>query len=246
MPNIVYALTNQAMPGLVKIGMTDRDDVRRRMSDLYTTGVPLPFECVAARQIEDQEAQRVESALHTVFGPHRVNASREFFQIDPEQVLAILAVLPGRDVTPRGPGQDTDAKDEDQAVVNEYRKRQARTNEQEFTDSLNENGAVVYRRILDLGNHGGMRVNWTRTGFSLNVLTAGTQVPICYCYPPSSFNQQMYTAFVPIASKSNVPQEVVEALRGKPWKPDCSDPPGRALSFHAERTCPWTNPNWTP
>ena len=130
--------------------------------------------------------QRVESALHTVFGPHSVNASREFFQIDPEQLLAILAVLPGRDVTPREPGQDANAQDEDQAVVNEYRKRQARTNEQEFTDSLNENGAVVYRRILDLGNHGGMRVNWTRTGFSLNVLTEGTPAPVCYCYPPSS------------------------------------------------------------
>ena len=56
MPNIVYVLTNPAMPGLVKIGMTDRDDVKRRMSDLYTTGVPLPFECVAAREIEDREA----------------------------------------------------------------------------------------------------------------------------------------------------------------------------------------------
>jgi hypothetical protein len=238
MSNIVYALTNQAMPGLVKIGMTDRDDVRRRMSDLYTTGVPLPFECVAARQIEDQEAQRVESALHTVFGPHRVNASREFFQIDPEQVLAILAVLPGRDVTPRGPGQDTDAKDEDQAVVNEYRKRQARTNEQEFTDSLNENGAVVYRRILDLGNHGGMRVNWTRTGFSLNVLTAGTQVPICYCYPPSSFNQQMYTAFVPIASKSNVPQEVVEALRGEALETGLFKPAGKGIELSCRTDLP--------
>ena len=56
MPNIVYALTNAAMPGIVKIGMTDRDDVRRRMSDLYTTGVPLPFDCVVAREIDGREA----------------------------------------------------------------------------------------------------------------------------------------------------------------------------------------------
>ena len=56
MPNIVYVLTNPAMPGLVKIGMTDRDDVQRRMRDLYSTGVPLPFECVIAREIEDREA----------------------------------------------------------------------------------------------------------------------------------------------------------------------------------------------
>ena len=43
MPNIVYVLTNQAMPGIVKIGMTERDDVQRRMNELYSTGVPLPF-----------------------------------------------------------------------------------------------------------------------------------------------------------------------------------------------------------
>ncbi len=39
MPNIVYVLTNPAMPGLVKIGMIDNHDVQRRMRDLYSTGV---------------------------------------------------------------------------------------------------------------------------------------------------------------------------------------------------------------
>ena len=75
MPNIVYALTNPAMPGLVKIGMTDRDDVQRRMSDLYSTGVPLPFECVVARELDDQAAADIEKALHTAFGPNRSRSS---------------------------------------------------------------------------------------------------------------------------------------------------------------------------
>ena len=43
MDGTVYVLTNPAMPDLVKIGKTTRD-VSLRLSDLYTTGVPLPFE----------------------------------------------------------------------------------------------------------------------------------------------------------------------------------------------------------
>ena len=35
---IVYLLTNPVMPGLVKIGMTTRDDLDVRMRELYTTG----------------------------------------------------------------------------------------------------------------------------------------------------------------------------------------------------------------
>ena len=52
MPNIVYVLTNPAMPGFVKIGMTDKNDVQIRMRELYGTGLPLPFECFVAREID--------------------------------------------------------------------------------------------------------------------------------------------------------------------------------------------------
>lgn len=38
----VYVLTNPAMPGLVKIGKTARDD-NTRIAELYITGVPVPF-----------------------------------------------------------------------------------------------------------------------------------------------------------------------------------------------------------
>ena len=43
---IVYVLTNPAMPGLVKIGKTSRSSVKGRLRELYSTGVPVPFECV--------------------------------------------------------------------------------------------------------------------------------------------------------------------------------------------------------
>ena len=44
---IVYLLTNPYMPGLVKIGMTKQEDLEKRMKELYTTGVPVAFECTA-------------------------------------------------------------------------------------------------------------------------------------------------------------------------------------------------------
>jgi len=57
---IVYVLTNPAMPGMVKIGKTGRD-VEIRLSDLYTTGVPLPFECEYAVRVQDMD--KVEKGL---------------------------------------------------------------------------------------------------------------------------------------------------------------------------------------
>ena len=213
MPNIVYVLTNPAMPGIVKIGMTDRPDVQRRMGDLYTTGVPLPFECVIAREIEDREAAEIERALHTAFGPNRVNPSREFFQVEPEQVEVLLWVMPGRDVTPQDAGQLANLQADDREASSEFKRRQSRTNELEFLDSLNENGTIVYERVLALGKQDGMRIKWGLKGFSLNVVSNGALVVVCYGYPPSAYNQSIYTDFDLVLRKSNVPQDAVEALR---------------------------------
>lgn len=94
---IVYALTNAAMPGLIKIGKTTQSDISVRMSQLYSTGVPVPFECIYAVQVED--CSKVESALHVAFGPNRINSSREFFQIKPEQVISVLKLLGPNDAT---------------------------------------------------------------------------------------------------------------------------------------------------
>ena len=94
--SIIYAARNPAMPGLIKIGKTDQDaDVR--LSQLYTTGVPVPFKCVMAIKPE-RPAAAVEHALHRAFEPQRLNPGREFFEIDQEQVVAIMEML-GEDVT---------------------------------------------------------------------------------------------------------------------------------------------------
>ncbi len=226
MSNIVYVLTNPAMPGIVKIGMTDRDDVQLRMAELYSTGVPLPFECIAALEVAGQQASRVEDALHSAFGPHRINTSREFFRIDPNQVEALLEILPGRDVTPRISEEASGGlKPEDRAAVSKYN----RTTESEFLESFSENGKALYARVLAVGKRGGMHIRWGKTGFSLNVATRRPLVAVCFGWPPSVSNpSSLYTAFAYIRKKSNVPPSVIETLREEALETGLFVPIGRA------------------
>lgn len=94
---IVYVLTNPAMPGLIKIGKTTQLEVEDRMKQLYGTGVPVPFNCAFACQVRD--ATEVERALHVAFGANRINPNREFFKIEAERVIAILKLLKVDDIT---------------------------------------------------------------------------------------------------------------------------------------------------
>lgn len=96
---IVYVLTNPCMPGIVKIGMTERKNVEARMKELYTTGVPLPFECAFACKVNKNECAKIEKALHTAFAPQRINDNREFFRVMPKQAIAILELFKHEDVT---------------------------------------------------------------------------------------------------------------------------------------------------
>lgn len=95
---IVYVLTNPAMPGLVKIGMTNKESVDARLKELFNTSVPVPFECEYACKVT--QTARVEKALHIAFHPYRIHSQREFFEINPEQAIAILQLLDmGKDIT---------------------------------------------------------------------------------------------------------------------------------------------------
>lgn len=69
------------------------------MAQIYTTGVPLPFECIYAAKVANHE--KVEKALHVAFGPDRVNPKREFFEIDASQAIAIIKLMEIEDVTPK-------------------------------------------------------------------------------------------------------------------------------------------------
>lgn len=116
----VYILTNQAMPGLVKIGRTEAT-VEDRMKQLDQTGVPLPFECFSAHRVADPNA--VESAFHIAFGDHRVRDKREFFRVSPDKPNALLKLMSLANVTP---GQDVIEDEDDARALQESRQRRSR------------------------------------------------------------------------------------------------------------------------
>jgi len=98
MNEIIYILTNEAMPGYVKIGMTN-SSVLDRLRQLDRTNVPMPFECYYACEVGN--AREEERWLHSIFSDRRVRDKREFFKIDPERVVAAIRRIQKKDVTPK-------------------------------------------------------------------------------------------------------------------------------------------------
>lgn len=114
MNEIIYVLTNEAMPGYVKIGRTD-NNLEQRIRDLsVSTSIPIPFTCFYACTVKN--AQFVEHQLHDAFDNNRTNPKREFFQIAPERVVSALKLAAIEDVTPK---KDLVENQEDrQALIN--------------------------------------------------------------------------------------------------------------------------------
>ena len=84
----VYVLSNPSMPGIVKIGRSKAGG-KHRASQLYTTGVPMPFLLEFEMLVTDPEF--VEVAAHEHLEQRRVNGSREFFACETDE--AIHAVI---------------------------------------------------------------------------------------------------------------------------------------------------------
>lgn len=98
MSEIIYVFTNEAMPGLVKIGRTS-NAVDERLTDLSSsTSVPLPFECYFAAEV--RHAHTLEKKLHELFSEYRVNPKREFFKTDPEKVVLAISIGEFNEITP--------------------------------------------------------------------------------------------------------------------------------------------------
>ena len=98
---LVYILTNPCLDGWVKIGMTERNDIEKRLQELNSpTNIPLSYRCYAVYEVDNP--LEVEKRIHSIID--RVDDSlhareqlnngrireREFFKISPETAYGIF------------------------------------------------------------------------------------------------------------------------------------------------------------
>lgn len=94
----IYCLTNESMPGLVKIGMTTEDPESRTRELSSATGVPTPFRLeISKRILNPREKERAVHDLLSSLG-FRVNEKREFFDCSMVIVKQLFAVIDGQDM----------------------------------------------------------------------------------------------------------------------------------------------------
>ena len=182
---IVYVLTNPAMPGMVKIGKTTQSDVTARINQLYTTGVPLPFDCEYAVKVA--EMTNVEKALHTAFRSTRVNRSREFFEIQVDQVTAILDLLKVEDVTP---SVDEKAKEgidaADKAASDKFKSRRPDLNFGDLGIPAGSELKFTRREAVATVMDDRSTLNYEGENFAISVLT-GRLMDVNYNISPSRY-----------------------------------------------------------
>ena len=75
----VYVMSNESMPGNLKIGFTRANPIERAKQLSSSTGVATPFNVEYSFQCFN--AEMLEGELHKFFEEYRVSNNREFFRL---------------------------------------------------------------------------------------------------------------------------------------------------------------------
>jgi len=86
-------LSNESLPGMVKVGYTSKDPEGRAKELSGDTGVPTPF--VVEYEILIEDAHRCERNIHQHLIEWRVNENREFFRCSINDAIKAVKVVAG-------------------------------------------------------------------------------------------------------------------------------------------------------
>ena len=132
----IYCLSNDSMPGLLKIGEihTDGRTPEDRVRELYTTGVPLPFTIEFAKRVANPA--EAEARIHAFINDKRVNPRREFFKVTPDYVRRLFDLIEG-EMWVR-PENDVETDEFEPTVNQESRMRKSFTDGQSIRHMISQ------------------------------------------------------------------------------------------------------------
>jgi len=89
-----------------------------------------------------------------------------------------------------------------------------KVDERQFLEALDENGRLVFNKLLIFAKSHNLPLVWGSKGFSLNVPKNGDRIPILFGYPPQSvFKQSVYTGLEYISKKIASSQDIVDFFK---------------------------------
>lgn len=97
MDGYLYCFSNKSMPGILKVGMTERTpEIRLNEANISDTWrPPTPYKIEFAKKVFYPKQK--ESVLHTLLAQYteRINPKREFFLVSPEEVKTFFDLMDG-------------------------------------------------------------------------------------------------------------------------------------------------------
>ena len=93
----VYCFSNESMPGILKIGMTERTPHARLIeaNSADTWRPPTPYKIEFAKKVANPKYK--ETTLHTLLAQYteRINPKREFFRCSSKEVKTFFELMDG-------------------------------------------------------------------------------------------------------------------------------------------------------
>lgn len=84
----------------------------------------------------------------------------------------------------------------------------------EFIESLDDNGKIVFNQIFKFANENSLNIIWGSKGFSLNMFLNEKNIALLFGYPPKSvFKQSIYSGFEEIKKKIENSEMIIEYFK---------------------------------
>ena len=110
----LYCFSNQSMPGILKVGMTERTpEIRLKEANSSDTWrPPTPYKLEFAKKVSNPKHK--ETTLHNLLSQYteRINPKREFFRVSTEEVEAFFDLIDG-EIWVKFPEEEDEEEDEE-------------------------------------------------------------------------------------------------------------------------------------